>query len=171
MSKLTSAQIEQMWLAYTEKPNVHYVAEKCRVNRQTVRRYRDSEGWDARLAALKEKTAEKVDDQLSTVKARQLRIVRAAMASAFVTGPDGKQRLAFNVNSVSDLERLMKLELLLSGGPTGRVESTEGGVDLGHLTDDQLHAEIAQRLGILGAEALGALAAGAGRGDQEARPN
>lgn len=152
MGKLDAAKVNEMWLAFTERANVHYVSEKCRVHRKTVRRYREMEGWDARLAALQDKTAEKVDDQLSTLKARQLRIVRAAMASAFVSGPDGKQKLAFNVNSVSDLERLMKLELLLSGGPTERLATTQGAADLSHLSDDELHAEIAQRLGILGGE-------------------
>lgn len=65
-NRLTQKQIDEMFDAYQEKPNCEYVSKKCGVSWNTANSYKISEGWDNRLAALREKMIEKVDAKIVT---------------------------------------------------------------------------------------------------------
>jgi hypothetical protein len=135
--KLSEQRIEEMFAAYCEQQSVRYVAEKCHVQRATVRRYRDNRGWDGRLNNVRNKAEEKIDDTIAARKARELKIIDNALANyvkalnstvtvsavckcgktVTITLPGMKAKL-------SDIESLIRTRCLVTGDPTERAEST-----------------------------------------------
>ncbi len=70
--KITDTEIEEMFVAWQEKPTLRYVARKCSVCVPTVRRYRDLGGWAERDKKIKVKAQRKADTGISTLRAKQL---------------------------------------------------------------------------------------------------
>lgn len=129
--KISEQKIEEMFAAYCEQQTIRYVAEKCHVHRATVRRYRDSRGWDGRLAEVRKKTAEKVGNTIARDRARNLQLIDAALAN-FVKHLQGKATgvcecgrtvtvmVPMLKGKYTDLCELIKTHNLLAGDPTER---------------------------------------------------
>ena len=79
-NKISEKKREAMWVAFQVKQNNQHVADKCRVSRQTVRRYRVSDKWDKRYANITEKANKLVDDDAARRKARHIKSMQLLQA-------------------------------------------------------------------------------------------
>ncbi|OFV83292.1 MAG: hypothetical protein A2W26_04235 [Acidobacteria bacterium RBG_16_64_8] len=80
--KLSQAKVNEMWAAYQKKPTINHVVQKCGVSQVTVRRYRDREKWEERLAVIRAKANQKSDEDTAKMLARQARQARAIQTKA-----------------------------------------------------------------------------------------
>jgi hypothetical protein len=117
--KLTQKQLDGMFKAYCEKQSEHYVSQKCAISRNTVRKYKRLEGWDARLVGIQQKAQEKQDDNLAKILADNLKYVKYAKGKIIELMQVGG---AISKNPVSDLDKMIRLELLLRGEADSRSE-------------------------------------------------
>ena len=132
--KLSEQRIEEMFAAYCEQQSVRYVAEKCHVQRATVRRYRDNRGWGGRLNKVRNKTEEKIDDSIATRKARELKIIDGALSSyvkalqgeTVVTCKGCGEKITVPIPGLkaklSDIESLIRTRCLVTGEATERTD-------------------------------------------------
>lgn len=67
---------QDMFVAFCEKQSNDYVAKKCKIHWQTVRKYRERDKWDERYAKIAETVKEQIDKEVSATKKRQLERVR-----------------------------------------------------------------------------------------------
>lgn len=115
--KLKQAKRNRMFAAWCAKESVRFVARKCNISITTVYRYKEWDNWDERLRKVRAEAQQKVDKKIIDHTAESLIIVRAA-----------KARLAQNIkigaiktkSTISDLDKLVRLEQLLMGGADSR---------------------------------------------------
>ena len=111
--KLTQKKLDSMFEAYCEKQSVRYVSRKCRCSHVTARKYRDKFDWNNRVERIRQKAQVKQDDNLATVLADNLKFVNYAKGKVIelMQGGGGVSK-----NPVSDLDKMIRLEMLLRGG-------------------------------------------------------
>jgi len=122
-----------MWAVYRETGSANAVTKATGAHPETVRRWREREGWDARREALLRKSRDQsdarysgwleeqraaVDNMIERAKRRMLpEAIRDAMGKAIEPPLD---------ITVQDMIALMKFGLFLRGGPETRQESITG---------------------------------------------
>lgn len=84
-NKLTDSKIQEMWEAWQEKQNLHYVKKKCKVAYQTVMRYRVKEKWDERFDKLQTRVHRKLDTETVNAKARHAKLGQFMQAKGTAT--------------------------------------------------------------------------------------
>lgn len=124
-----------MWAAYQEQQSASHAAKKCRVHPRTAERYRQLDRWDERIEKIRAEAQEQADVTLASAMAESLVMVR-----------DYKKRIAAALQAkevrpadvtVSELERLIRLEAFVLGGVESRHAVTG---DFATWSDEQLEA-------------------------------
>ena len=118
--KLSQKTLDKMFKAYCERQSVHYVSKKYTVSRNTVDKYKRLQNWDGRLAKIQQKAQEKQDDNLAKVLADNLRFVKYAKGKVIELMQAGGQ---VSRTPVSDLDKMIRLELSLMGQVDSRAET------------------------------------------------
>jgi len=117
--RLQQKKIDQMFKVWVERQSVQYVSRKCSVSPTTVRRYKRLEDWDGRLAGIQQKAQAKQDDNLAKTLADNLKFVKYAKGKVIELMQAGG---AVSKNPVSDLDKMIRLELLLRGEADSRTD-------------------------------------------------
>jgi hypothetical protein len=132
----------------------------CQVSEKSLKRWSKEFDWQARIEQRDLENARRLqkatDDTVVAVKAKYRKIVQAAIGK-FV---QGLQADAVEVASITDLERLIKLDLLLMGEATDKTEhahSLEERFDFDALSDTELRQRMADTLHRLAHGSLPAL--------------
>lgn len=116
---LSRKKLEQLFAAYVERQSIRNVAKVCNVSHTTVRKYRDKLGWDQRLKDVQAKAVEKGNNTLADSIAKNLEYVQFVkgkiMENIMVKGVGG-------TNPVNDLDKAIRLELLLRGEADSKTE-------------------------------------------------
>ena len=123
--KLTQKKLNSMFKAYCEKQSVRYVSRKCRCSHVTARKYRDLQGWDNRVAQIQHKAQEKQDESLADSLAQNLKVVQFAKDKILELIQAGGQ---VSKSPAADLDKMIRLELLLRGEADSRIETKETGL-------------------------------------------
>jgi hypothetical protein len=69
-NKITDVKRAEMFEAFLEKRSANYVSVKCHIHIRTVNKYRESDKWDSRIAKIEKKTAIRVDNTITRMRAR-----------------------------------------------------------------------------------------------------
>jgi hypothetical protein len=133
MEKVPEKLREAMWGAFQERQSNRHVSRATGVSRRTVAKYRLMDNWDERYQEIRQKAFEKVDAEFGDTVNRDIQIIRGAKGRFVQALFEGKIHF-----TVSDYDKLVKLELLLSGHPTERSEQLHRVVEMGELTDAEL---------------------------------
>ena len=137
MPSIGDKKREEMWEAFLQKQSERDVASACNVSRSTVRRYRKLDRWDERTEEIRRKTDALVNgktaEKAAGIRNRHIQIVQAAQAK-FVKALS-EDKVDF---TVADYDRLVKLELLLSGEPTEITEEVRRERPLKDQSDAEL---------------------------------
>lgn len=75
-SKLTQLKREEMFAAFRENPAEERVAQKCKVHKLTVRKYRKLDNWDKRLKEIESKVQEFADYDAVKERRKDLQILQ-----------------------------------------------------------------------------------------------
>lgn len=118
-NKLTQKKIDKMFRAYCEKQTAFFVAKKCRVSETTAKKYIKKEKWAERLLVVKQKAIEKQDEHISDIIAENLKHVRFVKDEIIESIKNGN---AASKNPAADLDKIIRLELLLVGESDSRIE-------------------------------------------------
>ncbi len=110
--RLQQQKIDQMFKVWVERQSVEYVSRKCSVSPTTVRRYKRLHDWDSRLKSIQQKAQAKQDDNLAKVLSDNLKFVKYAKGKVIELMQAGG---TVSKNPVSDLDKMIRLELLLRG--------------------------------------------------------
>jgi len=114
---LSQKTLDKMFKVWVERQSVEYVSRKCSVSPTTVRRYKRLHDWDSRLKSIQQKAQAKQDDNLAKTLADNLKFVKYAKGKVIeLIRDDG----AVSKNPVSDLDKMIRLELLLRGEADSR---------------------------------------------------
>lgn len=135
--RLTEDEVEKMFLAYVQNPNLGSVAESAGVSRTTVQKYRDRDKWDRRREQILQDVRKKSDNETAKVLSANLKIVRFAKAKLVKSIQAGKEK---STSTYADLDRLIRLESFLLGQPDSRMEMGR----FEHLSDEQLDEKLKQ---------------------------
>jgi hypothetical protein len=129
--------------------SLRLVAGEHRVSEKTVFAWNREFDWQTRIEQRDMQNAKRLqkatDDTVVAVKAKYRKIVQAAIGK-FV---QGLQTDAVAVETVTDLERLIKLDLLLMGEATDKTEhahSLEERFDFDALSDNELRQRMEKAL-------------------------
>jgi len=120
--KLSQKQLDEMFKVWVERQSVNFVAKKCKVSHTTVEKYRKLHDWDGRLAGVQQKAQDKQDDNLAKVLADNLKVVKYAKGKVIELMQAGG---VVTKNPVSDLDKMIRLELLLRGEADSRTETVD----------------------------------------------
>ena len=133
--KLTQKKLDSLFACYCEKQSVNNVAKTCKVSHTTVKKYKILLEWDKRLKGVQEKAIEKQDNSLAESIAENLKYVQFVKAKIIelITQKDGVIK---STNTMADLDRAIRLELLLRGEADSRVENLDG--KLKNVSTDEL---------------------------------
>jgi hypothetical protein len=137
--RIPQAQLEKMWAVYRETGTIKSVCKATGAHAETVRRWRDREGWDARREALLRKSRDRSDARYSAWLEEQRTVVDHLIERAKrrllpepVRDGLGEEIDAPMDIGVQDLIALVKFGLFLRGGPETRQETVVGtGADGG----------------------------------------
>lgn len=116
---------EELWRHFLDTQNMTEIARRARLSRECVRRYRVLDRWDERLDRIRRAAQNKADYTFSVAMGQNLLMVRAVKAKIGKALEELKlteDKLADPLQLTSALEKLVKTEMLLMGGPTERVE-------------------------------------------------
>ncbi|MBL8922826.1 MAG: hypothetical protein JNJ54_28515 [Myxococcaceae bacterium] len=119
-NRLSSAQVEQAWTAFQERQSADYVSRKCGLHWRTVERYRRLERWDERLAEISAKAQAAADYDLAAARGHSLRLLRAYKSK--VEQALLKKAVSPDEVNAAELDRIVRTEMLLLGGPDSRTE-------------------------------------------------
>lgn len=119
-NRLSSERIHQAWEAYQERQSAEHVAKKCGISWRTAERYRRLERWDERLAEINAKAQAAADYDLAAARAHSLRLLRAYKSK--VEHALLKKAVSPDDVNAAELDRIVRTELLLLGGPDSRTE-------------------------------------------------
>jgi len=117
--RLSTKKLEQMFRTYQQRQSVQFVAQKCQVSRTTVKKYRISENWEARLKTIRRRARIIADKKSAVDLADNLGIVRN-LKGKLLKGLE-KRKTVKSQYPINDLNTLVRLELLLMGLPDSRV--------------------------------------------------
>lgn len=108
-----------------DKRSCEEVARKLSVSATSVFKWKKAHDWDSRVEQRDIENArrieKKTDDTIVNTKARYRKIIKALIAKAVVKINKGD----LDPETIQDVERLAKLDLLLMGEATERTESKE----------------------------------------------
>lgn len=136
-NRLSTAQIELAWTAFQERQSADYVSKKCGIHWRTVERYRHLERWDERLAEISAKAQAVADYDLAAAKAQSLRLLRSYKSK--VEQALLKKAVAPDDVNAAELDRIVRTELLLLGGPDSRTEIVANvSARFSSMTDEEL---------------------------------
>jgi len=151
---VSQAQIEKMWAVYRETGNIKAVVTALRVHPETVRRWREREGWDARREAILRKSRNQSDARYavwleeqrvavdSMIERAKRRLLPEAIRDAM--GKDIEPPMDI---TIQDTIALMKFGLFLRGGPETRQESVPGAsADAGAEEESTITKKVLQAL-------------------------
>jgi hypothetical protein len=133
-TKLGEAKIQEMFLEYCRKPTVKHVADMCHTSRGVVRKYRDERDWDAPLLAIRSDVKGRIDKGVADIIAESLEIIQLFKQKLWGRI---KRNRSSSQSTASDLDRIVRLELLLLGRPDSRPEVI-AGKELRELPTEQL---------------------------------
>lgn len=109
--------------------NIIKVAQNFDVSRASVAKWSKAFEWQKRIKTRDKRIAKRVeritDTDIVKEKARYRAIIKATIAKIVTEGKGGNFKLDIWPENVSDLERLIKLDLLLMGEPTERVQLSD----------------------------------------------
>jgi len=127
---------DKMFAAYFANPTLAYVMRQAGVCYRTAERYRMIDRWDDRIHEMDKQLTEAVLPNVAAIRAERLRTLRA-LAQGFA---DGVAEGTIRVETVGDYAQVVKLEYLLLGGPTDRVDHafTFNGKPYAELSDVEL---------------------------------
>jgi len=101
------------------------VASECGRSESTIWEWKKKFNWDeresVRAAEVNRKTEERLNEQLADFKAQYLKLLNDLIFEVLEKRQSGSGE-ALGVNSIPDLERVIKLALLIQGESTERVE-------------------------------------------------
>jgi len=117
--KLTQKKIDKMFKAYCERQTAFFVAKKCHISVTTAKKYIKKEKWAERVLIVKQKAIEKQDEHISDIIADNLKCVRFVKDEILENIKNGK---IASRNPASDLDKIIRLELLLVGESDSRIE-------------------------------------------------
>ena len=128
--KITQTKLDEMFAAYCEKQSIEYVARKCKVSHTTARRYKRFWGWDEKLIKAQQKASDKQVDTIAKMMADNIKMVNTAknVYSASLVGKikcphcNGVIPVPKLEPKFIDLDKLIRLELLLRGQADARME-------------------------------------------------
>ena len=123
-----------MFRFWLERQSIQFVARKCTVSRDTVRKYKHRQNWDGRLAKIRQEAQEKQDDSLAKVLADNLKFAKYAKGKVLELMQVGAP---ISRSPISDLDRLIRLELLLLGYSDSRPPEGYNN-DLRHIPTQEL---------------------------------
>jgi len=132
--KLSQRKLDSMFKVYCERQSIEFISRKCRVSPVTVRKYRRLENWDERIVEVKSRAREKQNETLADLLANNLETVQFCKDKLIEKIEAGTVNLARQ--PIIDLDRLIRLELLLSGEVDSRREVVSD--ELRGLTTEQL---------------------------------
>lgn len=152
--RVSQAQIEKMWAVYRETGTINAVVTALRVHPETVRRWREREGWDARREAILRKSRNQSDARYavwleeqrvavdSMIERAKRRLLPEAIRDAM--GKDIEPPMDI---TIQDTIALMKFGLFLRGGPETRQESVPGAsADAGAEEESTITKKVLQAL-------------------------
>lgn len=151
-NKVSDAKREEMWAAWQERQAVQYVATKVQVSRTTVRRYREHDAWDARLAEIRRKAEAKGDETAAERRARYAkmgRMLQVAGQKYFVDARGKLKEVVFTrpADAIDAIEVGVRMENEAYGDP-GAIQQhniviERIGKSLKDMTDEEVVQEIA----------------------------
>jgi len=114
---LSSKKRLEMFLAYCQTETIDGVKKLCNVHWLTAKKYKEIDKWDKRLAELKRKALKREEDKVVKRLKENLEIVRFAKNRLYEKIKSGEDKTA---STYADLDRLIRLEQFLEGGPDSR---------------------------------------------------
>jgi hypothetical protein len=125
--------------------NLPSVAVQCGVSEKSVATWSKTFDWQARIEQRDMENAKRLqkatDDTVVAVKARYRKIVQTAIGDFVKRMKEGEVK----VISIMDLERLIKLDLLLMGEATeSHAHKFEEMFGIGTLNDDELQERLTE---------------------------
>ena len=123
---IMSIIIKKQTLNFDSKSEaVARVASECGRSESTIWEWKKKFNWDeresVRAAEVNRKTEERLNEQLADFKAQYLKLLNDLIFEVLEKRQSGSGE-ALRVNSIPDLERVIKLALLIQGESTERVE-------------------------------------------------
>jgi transposase len=123
---LKHKQAFDYYYACGEKRRQKEVAEKFGVSDTTVYKWSKAFNWKKRIQTRDNRIAQRMermtDTQILHEKLQYRKIVRAVIQKCLIKNPDGTMDVKIEPESIADLEKAIKLDLLLIGEPTERQE-------------------------------------------------
>ena len=114
----------EYWHALGPKRTFNAVEDEFKVSAATVRKYAERFGWEERSLALSsakfEELVKDTESEVSRMRDEVISILRFMYRKVAEFNPDGtvKSVRLGKVRNLADLEKLVKLFLLMSGAPT-----------------------------------------------------
>jgi len=118
--KLSQKKLDEMFKLWVERQSLQYISRKCSVARTTVRKYMKKQDWAGRLEEIQKKAVEKQDEGLVSALAANLKIVTYAKGKIVELIMAGDR---VSKTPASDLDKMIRLELLLRGEADSRSET------------------------------------------------
>lgn len=109
--------IDSAFALYSQEKSIAEVGRILKVSQFTLFSWKRKFNWTQRLEKLKEKTEEKTIDDLSEMRARQIKIVQDTQKDYIK-----KLERQEGETTYSDADKAMKHEIFVRGGPTERTE-------------------------------------------------
>jgi len=119
---LTDNEIKEMYVEFSKHGSVRRTATVCKRSMETVRKYRDKGDWIKRRKQTNEKAEELIDYDITKEKSKMLqayRDIRKIIADKI------KKKEYAPENLVTDLDRVIRGELLVAGEADLRIENIE----------------------------------------------
>lgn len=121
-NKLSEKKVNQMFNAFCEKQNNHYVSKKCQVNRSTVHKYRRLDKWDERFRQVKRKAQDEQDDRIAE------RLSKTLTDVSDIENRIAEKLKEINIDrdsTITSLDKIIRLEMFLRGKPDSRPERVD----------------------------------------------
>ena len=135
--RLSRSKVDEMWFEFQKHGSAAEVARVCHAHPRTVARLRRVERWDERLAEVRSKAQAEADYDLAAARAQSLRLLRAYKTK--VEQALLKKAVSPDDVNAAELDRIVRTELLLLGGPDSRTEIVaDVSGRFSSMTDEQL---------------------------------
>jgi len=117
MTKYNKQTRDKVFKLYGSGEPIERISKDLGISKTTIYEWLRKYNWKGRAEAIQQKVNEQLDETITDIKKRQRQIIKATLAKYVKDLQEG------NVNvSASEIERIMRHELLLSGEATERVE-------------------------------------------------
>ncbi len=118
---LSQKKLDKLFACYCEKQSVNNVAKVCKVSHTTVKKYKILLDWDSRIKDVQAKAIEKGNISLADSIAKNLtyvEFIKGKLVELLVN----EKNIFKSTNVVNDLDKAIRLELLLRGEADSRME-------------------------------------------------